>query len=293
MGFRKHWLMIWVVLLWLISGGSESSTRDSLDSSISDFALKELPKPRTGKLYKVPLSARFSGMEVSVIRLRASSLWKNGVSYGSIKIPPLVLPSPFVRRLDLIYKNLGNWSSLYYSVPNYMMITPVIGFLAYDPNRSFTRYDLIELELMGNNSFIVNFPNISAKGGGDGGVKCVKFDRNGTIEFRNLSGERSCVWRRHGHFSLVVPYGAKGEMNRRRWRRRRRWLVVVVGVAGLIFVIVGGVVIFRWTKGRMMKKMEELSEGGEGLGVIWVGRSRMPAALSVRTQPVLENRSVP
>ncbi|KAK4415876.1 hypothetical protein Salat_2695000 [Sesamum alatum] len=292
MGCTRDWLVVCIIFnawLWqLVQGSERDYSRDLLDSFVYDNVFQKLPRPRTGKLYNVALPANFSGMEVSVVRLRARRLWKNGSNYSpSFAIPRWVLPWPFTRRVDLVYQNLGNLSSSYYDVPNHTLVAPVIGFLAYDPNRSSPNYGLIELTLMGRDPIIVRFPNILTQEDGNVTMKCVRFDINGSLEFSNVM-KSSCLVRRQGHFSVVVPYQSN------RATRKKYWMMgIAAGVVGLVLLVVIGVLAYRWIKGERIKKMERNSERSEGLDTIWVGRSRMPTASGIRTQPAIENSYLP
>ncbi|KAL8028140.1 hypothetical protein ABFX02_14G140200 [Erythranthe guttata] len=193
-----------VAWLWQIVRGSEKyDERGSLDSYFYDNAFEEIHNPRTGKLYDVSLPANLSGVKVSFVRLRARNLWRSVANHSLFVIPPSVLPFPFAKRVDLVYQNLGNRSSNYYSVPDYKFVAPVVGFLAYDSNKSSINYGLIELKLMGDDPIIVCFPDIFVE---ENGMKCVRFDANGTIELSDVEAKNSCFVRRQGHFSVVVPY---------------------------------------------------------------------------------------
>ncbi|KAI3449239.1 hypothetical protein Pfo_005904 [Paulownia fortunei] len=274
MGSKRDWLIVCMMFnawLWPLVQGSESYTRDSLDSFLYDYAFKKIPSPRAGKLYDVSLPANLSGMEVSIVRLRTRSLWKNGANYSSFAIPPWILPWPFTKRVDIVYQNLGNWSSSYYNVPNYTFVAPVIGFLAYDPNRSSINYGLIELNVMGNDPIIVRFPNISIQ-----------------EDEINVTVKSSCVVRRQGHFSVVIPFQPNKDKVLKWWM-----MGIAAAVVGLVLLVVIGIVAYKWIKGKRIRKMERQSERSEGLDTIWIGRSRMPSASGIRTQPVLENSYVP
>ncbi|KAL0412124.1 UNVERIFIED_CONTAM: hypothetical protein Slati_3802100 [Sesamum latifolium] len=289
MGGRRDWLVVCIIFnawLWKLVHGSD---RDLLDSFVYDYACKKLHRRRTGKLYNVVLPANFSGMEISIVRLRTRRLWKNGSNFNSsFAIPPWVLPWPFTKRVDLVYQNLGNLSSSYYDVPNYTFVAPVIGFLVYEPNRSSASYGLIELTMVSDDPIIVHFPNISTHEHGNVTMKCVRFDINGTLEFSNVTLKSSCIARRQGHFSVVVPYQPNQAI------RKNHWVMgMAAGVVGLVLLVVIGILAYRWIKGKRIKKMERNSERSEGLDTIWVGRSRMPFASGIRTQPAIENSYLP
>lgn len=287
----RDWLIVFVMLdawLWPPVHGSESYDRDSLDSFLYNYAYKKMPKLHAGKLFDVIPPSNFSGMEVSVVRLSARSLWMNGARYRAFVIPPRMLPWPYTKRIDILYQNLGNWSSYYYSVPNYTLIAPVIGFLTYDSNRRSMNNGLIELKTEGGDPFIVTFPSIYSQEGGDVSMKCVRFDTNGSLEFSSVTVESSCVVREQGHFSVVVPYKPSDD-------KGRKWKImgIAAGVVGLVFVLVIGVMGYKWIRRKKMKKMEMECERSEVLDTIWIGRSRMPYASGIRTQPVIESSYVP
>ncbi|KAI3444460.1 hypothetical protein Pfo_001125 [Paulownia fortunei] len=291
MGSKRDWLIIWIMfcaLLWPHVQASESYTQDSLNSFLYDYAFKRMPRPRTGKLYNVSLPVNFSSMEVSVIRLRTHSLWKNGANLSFFEIPPRTLPWPFTKRVDIVYQNLGNWSTSYYNVQNYTFVAPVIGFLAYDSNTSSR---LIELNISGDNPIIIRFQNHSLEEDENVRMKCVRFGTNGTLEFSNVTAKSSCVARGQGHFSVVIPYQPKKDKKKRvlKW-----WMIgVPAGVVGLVLLVVLGIVAYKLFIWKKIRKLERQSERSEALDTIWVGNSRMPSASGIRTQPALENSYVP
>ncbi|KAL8494999.1 hypothetical protein ACS0TY_019240 [Phlomoides rotata] len=135
------------------------------------------------RLYEVIPPINLTGVEVSIIRLRAHSLWRKGANLGAVEIPATTLPSPFTKRVYIVYQNLGNWSSSYYNVPNYTLVTPVIGFLAYDSTLSTINHrQLVELNARGANPMIVRFQNVPE----DARMKCVRFSSDGSLEFSNI-----------------------------------------------------------------------------------------------------------
>ncbi|KAL8550891.1 hypothetical protein ACS0TY_000101 [Phlomoides rotata] len=180
-----------------------------------------------------------------------------GARYRAFTIPPGILPWPYTKRIDILYQNLGNWSSYYNSVPNYTLIALVVGFLAYDSNR---RSMNIELKTEGNDPFIVN----------------------------SVTVESSCIVREQGHFSVVVPCKSTKD---KAWKWRI--IGIAAGVVGLMLVLVIGIVGYKWITREKMKKMERESERSEVLDTIWIGRSRMPSASGIRTQPVFESSYLP
>ncbi|KAH0731329.1 hypothetical protein KY289_002517 [Solanum tuberosum] len=246
-----------------------------------------MSKRYTGKLYDIPLPTNFSGMESSIVRLRSSSFWRRGANFSFFKIPHRVLPWPFVKRFDIIYENLGNLSSKYYDVTNYTFVTPVIGFLAYDARRSRENYGMVELNTM-ENHILIHFPPNNDY---NKNMKCVRFVKNGTIEFSNVTMNNTCISRGQGHFAIVVPSLKPEEEKKGKWK----WWVIGfgVGIVGLILLIVMGILIYKCVRLKKRGNMERQSEKSEALDDVWVGNSRMPSASGIRTQPVLENSYVP
>ncbi|KAK6141053.1 hypothetical protein DH2020_025205 [Rehmannia glutinosa] len=237
MGSKRKWLIILCIMssawLWPLVQGSEIYTRYSLDSFLYNYAFKKIHSPRAGKLYdNIPLPANLSGVKMSMVRLRTSSLWKNGANFSSFSIPPLILPRPFTKRVDIVYQDLED---------------------------------------------------------GNVAMRCVRFDTNGTLEFSNMTVKSSCVVRKQGHFSVVIPYQPEKD------KAIKWWVIVgiVVGVLVLVLIVVVCIVGYKWIKRKRIKKMERMSERSVGLDTIWIGRSRMPSAAGIRTQPVLENSFVP
>ncbi|KAL1546369.1 hypothetical protein AAHA92_22973 [Salvia divinorum] len=270
---KRDCLIALIVLnawLWQLVVGSSSSNRDSLDSFLYDYAFKKIKKLRSGEVYSVPPPAIFSGMELAVVRVRTSSLWRQGLTHGPLTIPPKTLPWPFTKRVDVVYQNLANWSSHYYNVPNHTFVAPVIGFLSYDSNGN----EAVEIRSKGGEPLLLDFRTY---GGGGGTKRCVRFDRNGTLEVSSTTREGWCVVRGRGHFSVVVP-----NEGRRHWEV---WMGVVLGILGVFLVVL---CVLMW-KRKKMRGMEEEAERSEELETVWIGRSRMPFASGIRTQPVLEN----
>ncbi|KAJ6955463.1 hypothetical protein NC652_006779 [Populus alba x Populus x berolinensis] len=208
--------VIFPLLLLLFSPvhGLRSYDPESLDALIHKHAMNAQAKKRTGTSLKVSLPANLSGIEVSVVRLRSGNFWERGVNFSSFYIPPRVLPFPFVKRLSIVYQNLGNWSTRYYSVPDYSLVAPVVGFVAYDASN---------LSALGN--------EIKGK---LGKLKCVKLGPDGFVQFRNITKENTCITQGDGHFSVAVQ-NPEVEKNIRVWK----WYVVGFGAAFFCIGFVG------------------------------------------------------
>ncbi|KAG9155862.1 hypothetical protein Leryth_004109 [Lithospermum erythrorhizon] len=264
---------------------------DYLDSFIHEYTFKKIKEqnPVTGTLYNISLPWNFSGIDVSFVRLRTGRFRKNGANYGFFRIPPKIHTLPYVKRLDIIYQNLGNWSSYYYNVPNHTFVAPVIGFLAYDSDSSIDKGKL--LLSIARDPIEVHFPSIDLPEDFQNlELKCVRFGHDGVVGFSNVSKASTCVVRDQGHFSIVVP-SKSGKTNRKGWEW---WMVgVVAGASALFLLVFCPVVAYKSYRLNRIRKMEKQSERSEALDSIYIGSSRMPSAQGIRTQPVLENSYVP
>ncbi|KAK1418651.1 hypothetical protein QVD17_27796 [Tagetes erecta] len=255
----------------------------ALDDMFEEYARNSLPtRPITGLLYNATLPSNFTGVHVSIVRLRWDSFWRKGANYSEFNMPPRIFSYPYFPRLDIVYSSLGSQSSYYnnYNVPNYTLVAPVVGFNAYGPAGQ-----KLNLTLLGG-PILVQFPQ-------NENAKCVTFYSNGTLEMSDVTQEDMCVVRDQGHFSIAVqvpPSNTPEEKDR--GRKLWKWWVFGfgVGVVGLLSV---GCVAFMIIRMRKIGKMEKEAENNEGLETANVGQSKMPLATVVRTQPVLETDYVP
>lgn len=290
------WLIFYVSLSPIFLFGLATGSHDAktLDAYIQQYAQNALVRPRTGTLYNISLPSNFSGMEVSIIRYRSMSLWSKGSNVSFFDIPTRIVTHPFVTRLDLVFENLGNWSSSYFNVPNYTFATPVIGFMAFSAMNSTMKSSMmLNLSSMAD-PIKVRFPRVWLSDQDQNQTRrCVKFGHNGSVEFSNVTMRDECIVWDQGHFTIVVPSNSNDGKKRR--EKLWKWWVVGfgVGVVGLVLVILIGVLISKVVRGKKMGKMERQSEKSEALDTIWVGRSKMPSATGIRTQPVLENEYAP
>lgn len=280
---------IWFLLFSSVYG-SIGNDPESLDASIYNYAMETLAKRRTGTLLNVSLPANFSGIRASVIRLRSSTLWDRGANFESFYIPTRVVTFPFVRRIAIVYHNLGNWSSYYYKVPGYTLVTPVVGFMAYDASNLSTSANGTLKFIVLDSPIVVSFPNstIAELKHGNAEAKCVKLSDGGLVEFRNLT-EGRCVTQGDGHFSIAIP--SPESKKKKSWAR---WVIGFgAGFIGLILVVLIIIIACKIVRSEKMRKMEEESEKGVAFDTKWIGRSKMPSASMVRTQPVLEHGEIP
>ncbi|KAG1335148.1 hypothetical protein COCNU_03G012670 [Cocos nucifera] len=271
---------------------------ESLNSVIRDYAFEELVGRRTGVPYEVSVPRNLSGIRSSVLRLRRGSLWTRGANLSSIHIPPGAMPVPSVRRLVIVYNDLGNRSSSYYNVPGYSLVAPVVGCLAYDASNvssGITRE--LELALPGD-GILVAFPQVNLPEGlMNSTIKCAAFGRSGSVHLDDMVSKNVCSAASTGYFAIVVPSVAPASPPSVEQKTESRWKVWAMasacGVVGLVLVGLVGLGIFGSVRNKKMEDMESQAEEGEALGTTWVGRSKMPSATMMRTQPVIEDGSAP
>ncbi|XP_072967555.1 uncharacterized protein [Typha angustifolia] len=244
----------------------------SVDSVIRDRAFDVLVGRRTSQVYDVPLPANFSGMVASVMRLRSKTFWNMGANVSAAHIPPRTLPLPHVRRLILVYQSWGNLSATYYDVSGYQLLSPVVSLLAYDAtSNSTSSRSAMQLDLRAlGDQISISFPRVAVRKGLNSSVKCVRFGLDGSMHVDDMSSSSSsssyCTSTSTGHFTVVVPseHSSPAERGKR---------------------------TLNLSKKTRMKKMDKEAEDGEVLETAWIGKSRMPTAAMIRTQPVLENES--
>lgn len=281
---------LWLILCLYLSSssihGSNDSTGYFLDSFIQESAFKALVRhrPHTGALYKAMLPSNLSGMEVAVIRLRSKTLWRKGVNVSNFHIPPRTVSIPHVKRLTIVYHNLGNWSSSYYNVPGYSLVTSVVGFLVFDASNVGAKSARnISLGLMEEEAITVSFPGLVLPRGMISAAKCVAFGSNGTIDISGMISPNVCYGSDQGHFSVVVGLE----------RKQKPWYLwvtgTVLGCGVLVLVAYSVVVVGRRLKTKEIESMEKHAEDAEILDNRWIGSSKLPSATITRTQPDLEN----
>ncbi|XP_023000189.1 uncharacterized protein LOC111494479 [Cucurbita maxima] len=298
MGRRWYDSIIWVVffcLLMLISCSVSFKDADSLGGFVHKYTNNSLSKPRTGVVYNITLPSKFSGIEVSYVRLMSISFWVSGENLSWISIPPRITPIPFVKRIAIVFENLGNWSSSLYQVPGYTLVAPVLGFTFYDStsNSSTLTNRKLNLFFMGRKPILMRFPEVKL---GEMDVKknlqCVKFGDGGGFELKNMTKPRLCSVTDYGHFSLVVP---NSSMEKKKKKKVWEWWVVGFGCVLVGLALVGLVLmaVLRLVRRKNIKDMEKVSDRGECFDTVWIGKSRLPSASMVRTQPTLENSYIP
>ncbi|XP_068666618.1 uncharacterized protein [Aristolochia californica] len=304
-------LVLFLFDFWSVAHASinvlPAAESDSLDAALRSYAFEVLQGPhvRSGVLYRVPLPANFSGTRVNVTRLRIRSFSARGVNYSIFRIPPHVQPQPYARRVAIVYQNLANWSSSFYYVPGYTLATPVFGFLIYNAtsnskNGSIERQ--LDLRVMGG-PISVNFSKFAPPKGWNSLAKCVRFHQGRVPYLSEMTFPSVCLTANQGHFSVVIPSApplapSPSPLSPRRKKKRRKWNVWAVAatgsaIAGLILIGLVAFAVFKFVKRKKIGAMERHADEGEVLGSHWIGGSKMPSAVSIRTQPVLENEFTP
>lgn len=272
----------------LVTSLVNKSAVDSLDFLLEDFAFKTLVehRPHTGVLYNASSPANLSGIEVSVLKLRSRTLWNGGANFGHFSIPSRTTSLPHVRRLAFVYQDLGNWSSQYYIIPGYKLVTSVVGFLVFDASnssaKSITKLDLATTE----KPILIEFRNLMLNESVISQVRCVTYAANGTTSLGEMSLPGVCQSRKPGHFSIVIPATKlKGKQKLCYW-----WFVGFV-LAFVVLVLVGitVIVLVRLLRTKKIQIMERQADEDLVLASRWVGHSKMPSAAVTRTLPVLES----
>ncbi|XP_010251560.1 PREDICTED: uncharacterized protein LOC104593426 [Nelumbo nucifera] len=302
MGSKRRWYFIWVICclcLFISSSGQalNNLTHDDLDDLFQDYAFKAfkaLVRPRTGKLYNAALPVNLSGMEASVVRLRRGSFWVRGANFSTFHIPPRIIPLPYVKRLAIVYQNLGNWSSYYYRVPGYALVAPVVGFMVYDAsNLSATSITKLSLSLRGD-PISIRFPQVVLPEGSNSTIRCATFSEDGSVLLSEMTLPSECLGHDQGHFSLVVSVPPIAVPLKRKVKLWKWWAIGFgSGFIGLVLVGLVGIVALTFVKKNKFGEMERRASEGEAFDTVWIGTSKMPSARVIRTQPVLENGDAP
>ncbi|PRQ17516.1 hypothetical protein RchiOBHm_Chr7g0195831 [Rosa chinensis] len=281
------WFFISVFFVFLFCSCSNSSTTDPLDVFTRDVALKTLAqhRPHTGAVYRVLLPANLSSMEVFVEGIRSRRLWNRGAEkLGCFHIPSRTKPMPHVKRLALVYQDLGNLSSQFYRLPGYSFLTSVVGFLVYDATHtSLKSAQIVGLNTMGK-SILIQFPNLTSEERLNSNAKCASFAASGTVYLSDMIYPGICNTTGHGHFSIVVPVKKKPLILRYSWV-----VAIVLGVLAAILGCYLGMVCMRHRKRKKFQDMEEQADDDSVLENRWVRGSKMPSGGVTRTQPVSEN----
>lgn len=291
----------------LINAQLRGISARSLDALLQDYAFRAFPEhPRTGTPYAARLPSNLSGLQVTAMRLRSGSLRARGVhGYKEFQIPVGVTEQPYVARLGLVYHNLANWSSIFYPLPGFTYLAPVLGLLAYDAS-DLSASSLPELYIRASytNPILIKFPNLTSPPDGLSVPKCVYFDLHGSVQFDNVLSGNVCSATQQGHFSIAVestapspaPDAAAPPPNAGGKGNSRVWTIVGSLVGGFALLALLGVLavsLRRCKDGKKVQQMEWAADGDETLQRTSVGNAKAPLAMGTRTRPVLENEYVP
>ncbi|KAI3450197.1 hypothetical protein Pfo_006862 [Paulownia fortunei] len=305
------YLCIILCLQVVIAQPSIQLSARELDSLLQDYAFRAFVRPRTGIVYDGKVPSNLTGIGVAALRLRSGSLRRRGVaSYKEFHIPVGVVEQPYVERLVLVYHNLGNWSSLYYPLPGYTFLAPVLGLLAYDAT-DLSATNLSELNIRASGDPIsITFPDVRSWPN-ESSPMCAYFGLDGSVGFDNVVKENTCLTTNQGHFSIVVESlvapapapssgggggGGAGGIGGGNGRRKRAWIIAgsVIGGAALLVVLA---IVFGYVKRcrhrKKIRRMEDAAELGVPLPMTSVGYTKAPVAMETRTRPLLENEFVP
>jgi len=316
---RNHHVLILVAFVTILcacqckaqSPNPSTTSSRQLDSLLQAYAYLAFDHhPHTGTIYDAAVPSNLTGIKLAVVRLRSGSLRTRGVkSYKEFQIPSGVIIQPYVTRLAFVYHNLGNWSSVYYPLPGFTYLAPVLGLLAYRA-ANLTATNLNELDVVASKLPIsIKFTDVKSVPSGLT-AQCVLFDLDGLPEFRDLASDNVCSTYSQGHFSIVVnstglapspapspgpspglvpgPGGGKSH-------KSGTWKIVagvVGGFVGLVLLALLVAWILRYRKNKKVAEMEQRAELGESLQMSRVGATQAPVASGTRTQPVLESEYV-
>ncbi|XP_042505514.1 uncharacterized protein LOC122082053 [Macadamia integrifolia] len=189
--------------LWMLGVRADDPAR-ILDGILQENAFKALVQPLTGVSYDGNAPSNLAGIKVSGMRLRSGSFERQGVEIKEFYIPDGVVVNPSVKRLVLVYQNLGNWSEVYYPIPGFTYMTPVLGLLAYDGD-NLSSTDLLELDVRATvHPILINFAEEVRFFSGGYTLQCVNFDLQGRTLLSNVHRRNICSTKELGHFGIVA-----------------------------------------------------------------------------------------
>ncbi|KAF7106805.1 hypothetical protein CFC21_107515 [Triticum aestivum] len=280
---------------------------------------------RTDKLVGVPLTACPSAcglveVQASALRVRSSSLWADGVNAtdaaagtAGFTVPPRVVPSPFARRVDVVFERFvgSNSSGALFAVPpGYALAAPVAALLAYDVSTGNNGSRAVGLRALGA-PVRVEFGDLSSAAANGTqpfnatAARCVTFavasGQAKAVATHAMASDTACTVTGTGHYGVAVrlqppPPSPTPPTPQPPAAVRERWWawMAVAGVGGVVavgFLAATVVAAVRWSRRRRREEMDLRALAGEELGRMAVRGSRMPAAKMVRTRPELEDGS--
>ncbi|CAN0910393.1 hypothetical protein LINGRAHAP2_LOCUS26265 [Linum grandiflorum] len=296
-------VIIWLVLISFCVSASASAdnfTAESLDAFLEASAFQTVIQYRrhTGALYQALLPSNFSGMHVSVVRLRSKRLWKIGANFTFFQIPPRTMTNPHVKRLAIVYQDLGNRSPEYYAVPGYSLVTPVVGFQVFDVSNVGEKSMIRKISLdTGGNPVVVKF--LAEQGSSR--AQCIVFGADGRFNLSDvvISGAKDMSCYGHedeGHFfSVVVPMERNIDDDHRNQKKKKPWFLwmvlfgTVVGLGVLILLVFVGLMSKKLLTTKKIQVMERQADEDLVLDTTWIRNSKMPCADVTRTQPTIDD----
>ena len=313
MGLLLRSLSMLILLMWFIrlpalraqsiTAPSSRSAR-ALDVLLQDYAYRAFVHPKTGIPFDGIVPSNLTGIKISAMRLRSGSLYRKGVpTYKEFEIPMGVSETPYVLRLVLVYQNLGNWSMVYYSLPGYIHLTPVLGLLAYNAS-DLLATNLPELNITATGGpILIKFPDVQSAP--DGAVaKCAWFNLQGLVNLSDVASGDTCSTIQQGHFSIVVesnapsptPISPTPGVEKKKKNNSKVGIIVGSVLGGLaLLALLFFLVLWaqKYKNRKKMQQMEREADVGEALHMTTVGNTKAPAATVTRTQPVLESEYAP
>ncbi|QHO48541.1 hypothetical protein DS421_1g06310 [Arachis hypogaea] len=256
----------------------------TLDAILQDCAFKALIKPKTGTPYDAQVPKNLSGVSVSALRLRSGSLRNRGFkSYKEFQIPIGVLEQPYVKRLVLVYHNLGNLSENFYPLPGYSYLAPVLGLLAYS-GANLTGQDLPELNLVtSDNSILINFKDVK-KFPIEQGHFSIVVESSKIAPSPEPAAVAANFGDEHNHH-----HGGNKDMS-------KVWIIVASVFGGCIVFIILSLLIVRVKRAKRSMRIQQLefaAESDETLHMASIGGTKAPLAVGTRTRPMIENDYIP
>ncbi|KAI0524226.1 hypothetical protein KFK09_003590 [Dendrobium nobile] len=265
-----------------------TSNFSSIHNLIQSLAFLHLPHQHSNHPYHLHLPSNLSSITAIALRLRGADLWLRRTNLGYFRLPPCIVTAPHVRRMVLVFYDLGNLSSSFFSVPGHVLVAPVIACIAYDASNVSMLGSIREVSLRPTRDPItIVFPSVDELSGP--AARCVRFGSRGLARVGGAAGEgMRCEVSGTGRFSVAVAVGeGKGK---RKGKVRMWWVWMWMGIlcwsVGMVGLGVG-----RVRRKRRMEEMERRGEEGEVLDIVWVGGSKLPAALATRTTPAIESDS--
>ncbi|XP_010422776.1 PREDICTED: uncharacterized protein LOC104708000 [Camelina sativa] len=262
---------------------------DDLIRSYAARATTSTKRRHTGSLYAISLPSNLSDIKASVVTVRNSVFWRKGTNFSGVLIPPMVKTTPYAKRIAFVYESFGNHSSSVYFrlADNYSFVSPVIGFTGYDATNTNDLKNL-NLSIKRDDPIVIKFDPYASRDRRE--MKCIAFGDNGSFSsFSSTIRDYECAaTNTHGHYALVVLNGKPKPKHEPEVSRRNWWWFVLTGIGVSVIAVVVIVVVVKLVKKKRLREMERESEKSETIGNVWIGRSRMPSATMVRTQPCLE-----